>query len=66
MPNEILSNVAATITTINKDISDTQELISFLSDAGETTAELDQKLKSLILRKNKYEQALKTRGIKVE
>ncbi|MDD5360449.1 MAG: hypothetical protein PHI02_09310 [Sulfurovaceae bacterium] len=65
MANEILQGIADNVSAINKEISNAQELISALSEAGETTVELDQKLKSLIMRKNKWENMLKNRGIEV-
>lgn len=63
--DEVLSNIAASVTDINKQISSAQTLIDAMREAGETTGELDAKLKGLIARKTKWENMLKARGYNV-
>jgi len=63
MENDIYKTIAEDISQINKNIKDSRDRIGFLKDAGESTVELESELRNLEIRKNKWERALKNRGI---
>ncbi len=65
MSDNVLQNIADTVNEINKNIINAQTLIDAMREAGETTAELDAKLKGLVNRKQKWESMLKARGYNV-
>ena len=65
MSDNVLQNIADTVNEINKNIINAQTLIDAMREAGETTAELDAKLKGLVNRKQKWESMLKSRGYNV-
>lgn len=60
--NEVLAGIAADIGQINKQIEQANELIGAAREAGETTATLEADLRSLQIRKKKWEDMLKARG----
>jgi hypothetical protein len=63
MSDVTLQQVAENVKAINTNITNAQNLINALSEAGEDTTKLKQDLNSLIIRKNKWENMLKNRGI---
>lgn len=65
MSDNVLQNIADTVKEINTNVTNAQTLIDAMREAGETTAELDAKLKGLVNRKQKWESMLKSRGYNV-
>lgn len=65
MASQVLESVAADLKTINAQISEANELISAMRDAGEDTAQLTADLRALEIRKQKWERMLQARGIGV-
>lgn len=62
MSDAIFQNLANTVKQINNEITEADKLIEFLRKSGETTSELDAKLKALTIRKNRYEAQLQAMG----
>ncbi len=60
--NQVLLGIANDLATINARIRDAQELISAAKDAGESTATQEADLRSLSIRKEKWERMLRDRG----
>jgi hypothetical protein len=60
--NEVLKSVAADIANINKSIAQAEELISALREAGEPVSEQESALRTLRIRKEKWERMLQARG----
>lgn len=60
--NTVLASIAKDIGTINKAIADAQELISAMKDAGEPTATQESDLRALMIRKDKWQRMLESRG----
>lgn len=65
MANPVLEGIGRDITQINKNIEEAEEIIQAMKEAGEDTATLEQDLKTLRIRKGKWEQMLINRGISV-
>ena len=63
MASEVLKGVADDILAINNQISEAEELISAMKEAGEDTAALEADLNTLRIRKNKWERMLRNRGV---
>jgi len=63
MASEILESIADDIKTVNNKIEEAQELISALKQAGEDTQQLETDLRLLIVRKTKWENMLRSRGL---
>ena len=65
MDNDIYKSLANDIAEINTAISQAKELISAMKEAGEDTHEFEADLKTLEIRKVKWERMLKARGISI-
>ena len=60
--NEVLKSVAADIANINIMIRNAEELIAALREAGETVTDQEAALRTLKIRKEKWERMLQARG----
>jgi len=63
MASEVLKNIAADFAKIEPAITEANELINAMREAGEETAEMEAELRTLITRKTKWERMLKARGL---
>lgn len=63
MANEVLKGIAEDIKKINEQIIAAEELISVANEAGEDTSTFEQDLRTLRIRKDKWERVLQNRGI---
>ncbi len=59
---EILQGIAQDLSEANEAVETAEVLISAMKEAGEETAELETQLRSLKMRKSKWEKMLKGRG----
>lgn len=66
MSNEILSGIAVDIEKINENIIEARVLISAMKEAGEETAKLEGDLRTLEIRKQRWERMLENRGFAKE
>lgn len=62
MASEVLAGIAADIVTINTRIKEAQELIEAAREAGEPTSTMEADLRALMIRKDKWEKMLRSRG----
>ena len=62
MANETLKAIGEDINKITESIAEAEELVSAMKEAGEETATLEQDLRTLRVRKEKWERMLKNRG----
>ena len=63
MASEVLKNIAADFAKIDPAITEADELIQAMREAGEETAEMEAELRTLKTRKTKWERMLKARGL---
>lgn len=63
MASEVLKNIAADFAKIDPAITEADELIQAMREAGEETAEMEAELRTLKTRKIKWERMLKARGL---
>lgn len=63
MDSEILKNIAGDIEEVESKIEEARDLISALKEAGEETQKLESDLRTLIVRKNKWQNMLHARGL---
>ncbi len=63
MANEILQGIAADMKEVDVAVHEAEELLDAMKEAGESVTELETELRTLKLRKNKWENMLKSRGI---
>ena len=63
MANEILSGIAADMKEVDVAVHEAEDLLEAMKEAGESVTELETELRTLKLRKNKWENMLKSRGI---
>ena len=63
MSNEILQGAAQDLLEADSSIANAEELISAMKEAGEDVSELEANLRSVKMRKTKWERMLKARGI---
>lgn len=63
MTSEVLKNIAGDFSRIDPAISEAEELIKALKDAGEETASMEAELRKLLMRKDKWSRMLKARGL---
>ena len=63
MANEILSGIAADMKEVDVAVHEAEELLEAMKEAGESVTELETELRTLKIRKNKWESMLKSRGI---
>jgi len=63
MASEILKTIASDIESVTSKIEEAQELIGALKEAGEDTSQLEIDLRSLLVRKTKWENMLRARGL---
>jgi len=63
MASEILKTISGDIEAVTGKIEEAQELISALKEAGEDTSKLEIDLRTLIVRKTKWENMLRARGL---
>ena len=62
MANETLKAIGEDINKITESIAEAEELVSALKEAGEETATLESELRTLKVRKGKWERMLRNRG----
>lgn len=65
MASQVLKDIASDFARVNPAILEAEELISAMREAGEDTATMEADLRTLKLRKTKWERMLKARGLKV-
>jgi hypothetical protein len=65
MASEVLESIAKDVATINVRIKEAQELIGAMQEAGEPTATLEADLRSLVIRKDKWQKMLEARGYRI-
>lgn len=65
MANPILDTVARNINEITQKIEDAQELLNAMKEAGEEVFEYEQQLQQLRIKREKWSNMLKARGINV-
>lgn len=63
MPNEILQNIAKDIQEVDTIIIEAKELIQAAKEAGENTTEMEAEMRSLEIRKVKWQRMLSARGL---
>ncbi len=63
MANEILSGIAADMKEVDVAVHEAEDLLEAMKEAGESVTELETELRTLRIRKNKWESMLKSRGI---
>lgn len=63
MPNEVLQNISKDIQEVNTIIEEAKELIGAAKEAGEDTTEMEAEMRSLEIRKVKWERMLSARGL---
>jgi len=66
MADEILESIAKDVTEINQTITRVKGLISAMKEAGEDVHEVEADIRTLEVRKVKWERMLHARGITVE
>ena len=63
MPNQVLKSIAEDFKRIDPAILEAEELIEAMREAGEETATMEAELRTLKVRKTKWERMLKARGL---
>jgi len=63
MENEILNGVAKDMEQVTKRLVQAQDLVDALKEAGEDTSKMESDMRLLQMRKGKWENMLKNRGI---
>lgn len=63
MTSQILKDIAMDFDRVAPAITEAEELIAAMREAGEDTATLEAELRSLKTRKGKWERMLKARGL---
>ena len=63
MPSQVLKDIAADFARVEPAIKEAEELISAMREAGEETTTMEAELRTLKLRKGKWERMLKARGL---
>jgi len=66
MADEILESIAKDVTEINQTITRVKGLISAMKEAGEDVHEVEADIRTLEVRKVKWERMLHARGITIE
>ena len=66
MADEILESIAKDITEINQKIVQAKTLITAMKEAGEDVHEMEADIRTLEVRKVKWERMLHARGITIE
>jgi len=65
MANEVLDGIATDLGKINQEIKTAKEYLSVLKDAGEDTSKMEADIRTLEIRKAKWERTLEARGYKI-
>ncbi len=63
MANPVLESVAEDLKTITANLEQAEDLVSVMKEAGEPTQKLEQDIRQLKIRKEKWERVLNSRGI---
>lgn len=63
MPSQVLKDIASDFARVEPAIQEADELIKAMREAGEDTTQMEADLRSLKLRKGKWERMLKARGL---
>lgn len=63
MPSQVLKDIAEDFARVEPAITEAEELIQAMRDAGEDTTSMEAELRTLKLRKGKWERMLKARGL---
>jgi len=63
MENEILNGVAKDMEQVTKRLVQAQDLVNALKEAGEDTSKMESDMRLLQMRKGKWENMLKNRGV---
>lgn len=63
MPSQVLKDIASDFARVEPAILEAEELIKAMHEAGEETTQMEADLRSLKLRKGKWERMLKARGL---
>lgn len=63
MPSQVLKDLAKDFERVEPAITEAEELITAMREAGEDTAKMEADLRSLKSRKGKWERMLKARGL---
>jgi hypothetical protein len=65
MADEVLESIAKDIRDIQTSLDRAKTLISAMKEAGEDTHEMEADVRTLEIRKTKWERMLKSRGITI-
>lgn len=63
MPNEVLKGIAEDMKEVDHALAEAKELVSAMKEAGEDVSAMETDIRSLEIRKVKWERMLKSRGI---
>jgi len=63
MPSQVLKDIAEDFKRVDPAIKEAEELISAMKEAGEETVTMEAELRTLKLRKTKWERMLRARGL---
>lgn len=63
MPSQVLKDIAADFKRVDPAITEAEELITAMREAGEDTVSMEADLRTLKARKTKWERMLKARGL---
>lgn len=63
MANEILAGIAEDMKAVNVAIKEADDLVDAMKEAGESVTDLETELRSLKIRKVKWQKMLESRGI---
>lgn len=62
MDQEIIKGLVRDLAEVESKVTEAQEVINILKEAGEQTADLEAQLRGLVTRRNKWQRVLKARG----
>jgi len=65
MADEVLESIAKDVRDIQTSLDRAKTLISAMKEAGEDTHEMEADVRTLEIRKTKWERMLKSRGISI-
>jgi hypothetical protein len=63
MPSQVLIDIASDFKRVEPAIEEAEELIKAMREAGEDTTTMEAELRTLKIRKGKWERMLKARGL---
>lgn len=62
MPSDVYNKIKGDLSQVDEQLVMGKDLIKFLEESGEDVTEMKTNFRNLEKRRNKWEQALKTRG----